>query len=53
MVSNSQSKSSDDEELRTNYKLDLRYFTDATFCPAMVRKRSRRAFELFLSISNR
>tara|TARA_R110002072_G_scaffold243821_2_gene403059 strand:+ start:30978 stop:31937 length:960 start_codon:yes stop_codon:yes gene_type:complete len=52
MDSNSPVTCSDDEELRTNYKLDLRYFTDAGFCPAMVRKRSRRAFELFLCISN-
>lgn len=36
-----------------SHKLDLRYFTDARFCPAMVRRRSRRAFELFLFLARR
>jgi len=52
MDSDSTNALPEEEELRTNYKLDLRYFTDAGFCPAMVRKRSRRAFELFLFISS-
>lgn len=34
-------------------KLDLRYFTDARFCPAMVRRQARRAFELFVFLSRR
>ena len=34
-----------------SFKLDLRYFTDEKFCPSMARRRSKRAFELFLAIS--
>lgn len=38
-------------ELTPSFKLDLRYFTDETFCPSMARRRSKRAFELFLAIA--
>lgn len=34
-----------------SFKLDLRYFTDEKFCPSMARRRSKRAFELFLAIA--
>jgi hypothetical protein len=34
-------------------KLDLRYFTDPKFCPAMVRRQARRGFELFVFLARR
>ncbi len=42
-----------EEELEPvpNFKLDLRFFTDKKTCPLMARRRSRRAFELFLAVA--
>jgi hypothetical protein len=37
----------------SSHKLDLRYFTLPQFCPAMVRQRSRSAFEVFLFLAHR
>jgi len=41
----------DNSEPRPSFKLDLRFFTDERLCPSMVRRRSRRAFELFLALA--
>ncbi|WP_339686482.1 helix-turn-helix domain-containing protein [Gimesia maris] len=41
----------EESEPTPSFKLDLRYFTDGKFCPSMARRRSKRAFELFLAIA--
>lgn len=41
------------EILRPRHKLDLGYFTEAGWCPFMVRRGARGAFELFLHLARR
>lgn len=49
----SDSQSGPNDLLAPRIKIDMRYFTDKTSCPLMVRQKSRRAFELFLLIATR
>ena len=51
MPTENSSQPKDNSEPRPSFKLDLRFFTDARLCPSMVRRRSRRAFELFLALA--
>jgi hypothetical protein len=41
------------DERFPSYKLDLRFFTSADRCPAMVRQGSRKSFELFVYLAHR
>jgi hypothetical protein len=41
------------EERLPSFKLDLRFFTSDDRCPAMVRQKSRKSFELFMYLAHR